>query len=201
MSFWKEDSCTLCIHLCLPLTTSLFCVWYFKLDYLPVLICLSCLDKLSWCLLASLHVAKNTSLRATGFNQNKHWRQIVAGHLDTRCYKQIMNIECTAHFSYSVSSFAGALSVWVFSNLLFLFLHAFVDSERGKWFSFSHYSLCLSFQHAPNSAHISLLVNTVIQKLNCNEVHLCLCHLFSLLLTVLSSWTVCFFSVSQALKY
>lgn len=52
-------------------TTSQTCVWYFKLYYLPLLICLCCLTEFSWCLLASLHVSKNTNFRATRFSEKK----------------------------------------------------------------------------------------------------------------------------------
>lgn len=78
-------------------------MWYFKLYYLPVLTCLRCLSKFSWCLLASSRVSKNTNLRATGFKQNKYQKETVAVCLDTLCYKQTVNAKCTALLSATLS--------------------------------------------------------------------------------------------------
>lgn len=122
-------------------------LWYFKLYYLPLLICLCCLTEFSWCLLASLHVSRNTNFRATKFNEKRCWKEIVAVCWDMLCYKQTVYVKCTALFSYSVLSYAGTLSAWVLSNLLFLFLHASPDSERGKLFSFFHFCVYPSGMH------------------------------------------------------
>lgn len=79
MLFWKkEGSCTFCVYLYFLHTTSQTCVWYFKVYYLPLLICLHCLVEFSWCLLASLHVSKNTNFRATRFNEKRCREEIVA---------------------------------------------------------------------------------------------------------------------------
>lgn len=148
MLFWKkEGSCTFCVYLYFLHTTSQTCVWYFKVYYLPLLICLHCLAELSWCLLASLHVSKNTNFRATTFNEKRCQEEIVAVCLDMLGYKQTVYVKCTALFSYPVLSYTEALSAWVLSNLLFLFLHASLDSERGKLFSFFHFCVYPSGMH------------------------------------------------------
>lgn len=164
MLFWKkEGSCTFGVYLCFLHTTSQTCVWYFKLYYLPLLICLHCL---SWCLLASLHVSKNTNFRATRFNEKRCRKEIVAVCLDTLCYKQTVYVKCTALFSYPVLSYAGALSASVLSNLLFLFLHASLDSERGKWFSFFHFCVYPSGMHLKMLYGLACISEAQLQWVN-----------------------------------
>lgn len=109
--------------------------------------------------------------------------EIVAVCLEMLCYKQTVYVTCTALFSYPLLSYAGALSAWVLSNLLFLFLHASLDSERGKLFSFFH--SCVY----PSGMHWKIYWFACIseQKLKLSDkIHIC--HLFNLLLTELSNW-------------
>lgn len=185
MLFWKKrGSCTLYVYLCFLHTTSRTCVWYFKLGYLPVLICLCCLSEFSWCLLASSHVSKNTNFRATGFNQKKCQKEIVAVCLDTLCYKQTVNVKCTALLSATLPHHMLELCLCeCFLTCSFcFFMLPWIQREVNDF----HFSIILCVY--PSGMHQIMLVLVCLYQwteAKLQWVNSYLCHLFTLLLIVL----------------